>query len=52
MSYKQLADKYHCSIKTIQRYIDKVLKTSLPIHKTLILILLLIPRSLDDSLVF
>ncbi|MFW3377925.1 hypothetical protein [Glaesserella parasuis] len=28
-TYQQLAVKYHCSVRTIQRYIDKALKTAL-----------------------
>ncbi|MDP0373621.1 transposase, partial [Glaesserella parasuis] len=28
-TYKQLAEKYHCSIRTIQRYIEKAPKTVL-----------------------
>ncbi|MWP85915.1 IS256 family transposase, variant Zn-binding type, partial [Glaesserella parasuis] len=28
-TYQQLAEKYHCSVRTIQRYIDKVPKTAL-----------------------
>ncbi|MDO9762683.1 hypothetical protein Q7340_04920 [Glaesserella parasuis] len=28
-TYKQLAEKYHCSIRTIQRYLEKAPKTAL-----------------------
>ncbi|WP_418251395.1 hypothetical protein [Glaesserella parasuis] len=28
-TYQQLAIKYHCSVRTIQRYIDKAPKTAL-----------------------
>ncbi|MGJ8501747.1 IS256 family transposase, variant Zn-binding type [Glaesserella parasuis] len=28
-TYQQLAEKYHCSVRTIQRYIDKAPKTAL-----------------------
>ncbi|MDG6236205.1 transposase, partial [Glaesserella parasuis] len=28
-TYKQLAEKYHCSIRTIQRYLEKAPKTVL-----------------------
>lgn len=37
MSYKQLAIKYHCSIRTIQRYIDKIPKTTPPTQKNIYL---------------
>ncbi|WP_428981833.1 IS256 family transposase, variant Zn-binding type [Mannheimia indoligenes] len=32
-TYKQLADKYHCSIRTIQRYIEKAPKNQLNLPK-------------------
>ncbi|WP_241009508.1 hypothetical protein [Aggregatibacter actinomycetemcomitans] len=28
-THKQLAEKYHCSVRTIQRYLDKAPKTTL-----------------------
>ncbi|WP_080513257.1 IS256 family transposase, variant Zn-binding type [Glaesserella parasuis] len=40
-TYQQLAVKYHCSVRTIQRYIDKVPKTSLkpPLNRHLNIIM-------------
>ncbi|MDD2164319.1 transposase [Glaesserella parasuis] len=40
-TYQQLAVKYHCSVRTIQRYIDKVPKTSLkpPLNRYLNIIM-------------
>ncbi|MDG6365627.1 hypothetical protein QAA59_05550 [Glaesserella parasuis] len=46
-TYQQLAEKYHCSVRTIQRYIDKAPKTALrpPLNRYLNVIMDTLPNN-------